>query len=364
MLLLDTYSDKLQHFRHHRRRKTRRAFLVSLVLHTIATGIIGLGYIRWYQPMQPSEPLTSDAISVTDLQRFHVNSTRKRSMPVRRSTPTRSKTSPAVNQNIAKLTHSAPPSASNASIPVLKTDARLPMAETSLREQTSENPAWKTIAAAHAQAPTIAPKPKTVQGNAATNTTTDNESPAPPIDRDARMGEALEGIAESVADGNTETAVDLVFLLDISGSMIDNIRAVGRQLNRMVTVFEDKGVDFTLGIVIFRYLEGDTIIHPQTRDSEKYKRLLTSHVVAAAGDERAHNAIIKTIRRVNFREGVNRRFILVTDEASKGSYSLPEVLAQCFQNNIIVDVIGINHTTHRALTTKTGGLWFPIPIQE
>ena len=364
-MLLDTYSDKFQHFRYHRRRKTRRAFLVSLVLHAIAIGIIGISYIQWYRPMQPSEPLTSDAIAVASLQRFHVNSTRKRSMPAtRRPTSTRSKTSPTVNQNIAKLTHSAPPTASSASIPVLRTDTRLPMAETSLREQTTETLAWKTIATANAQAPTIAPKPKTVQGEAATNTTTDNNSPAQPINRDARMGEALEGIAESVADSRTETAVDLVFLLDISGSMIDNIRAVGRQLNRMVSVFEEKGVDFTLGIVIFRYLEGDTIIHPQTRDSEKYKRLLTSHVVAAAGDERAHNAIIKTIRRVNFREGVNRRFILVTDEPSKGSYTLPEVLAQCFQNNIIVDVIGINHTTHRALTTKTGGLWFPIPIQQ
>ena len=360
MLLLATYSYKLEQ----KRRKTRRAFLVSLVIHAIATGIIGLSYIHWYRPMQPSEPLTSEAISVASLQRFHVNSTRKRSMPVRRSTPARAKTSPTVNQNIAKLTHSALPTASSASVPVLRTDARLPMAETSLREQTTETPAWKMIATAQAQAPTIAPKPKTVQGETATNKVPDNKSPAPPIDRDARMGEALEGIAESVADSETVTAVDLVFLLDISGSMIDNIRAVGRQLSRMVTVFEDKGVDFTLGIVIFRYLEGDTIIHPQTRDSEKYKRLLTSHVVAAAGDERAHNAIIKTIRRVNFREGVNRRFILVTDEASKGSYTLPEVLAQCFQNNIVVDVIGINHTTHKALTSKTGGLWFPIPIQE
>ena len=363
--IYSTYSDKFQYSRYHRRRKTRRAFLFSLVLHAIAIGIIGLGYIQWYRPMQPSEPLTSEAIAVTSLQRFHVSSTHKRSMPAkRRSTPTRSKTSPALNQNVAKLVHSAPPTASSASIPMLRTDARLPMAETSLREQTTETLAWKTIATTQAQAPTIAPKPKTVQGEAATNRATDNKGPAQPIDRDARMGEALAGIAESVADSKTETAVDLVFLLDISGSMIDNIRAVGRQLNRMVTVFEEKGVDFTLGIVIFRYLEGDTIIHPQTRDSEKYKRLLTSHVVAAAGDERAHNAIIKTIRRVNFREGVNRRFILVTDEPSKGSYTLPEVLAQCFQNNIIVDVIGINHTTHRALTTKTGGLWFPIPIQQ
>ncbi|MDE0400959.1 MAG: VWA domain-containing protein [Candidatus Poribacteria bacterium] len=355
-MLFDAYWDK----RLQKRRKTRRALLMSLVLHAIAIGMMSIGYIRWYRPMQPSEPLVSEAIAVTQLRRFHVSSTHKRSMPARRSTPMPS----AVNQNAAKLTHSAPPTLSNASIPVLKTDARLPMAETSLREHTTETPAWKTIATAHAQVPTIAPKPKTAQGQTEMNETEGRKSPAQPIDRDARMGEALEGIAESIADGVTEDAVDLVFLLDISGSMIDNIRAVGRQLNRMVTVFEEKGIDFTLGIVIFRYLESDTIIHPQTRDSERFKRLLTTHVVAGMGDERAHNAIIKTIRRVDFREGVNRRFVLVTDESTKGSYTLSEVLKQCFKNNITVDVIGINDMTHRALTTKTGGLWFPIPIQE
>ncbi len=355
-MLLDTYS----YTRQQKRRKTQRAFLLSLVLHAIAIIIVGLGYIRWYRPQLRSEPLVSEAISVTNLQRFHINSLRKRTMPTRRSTP--AKTSPTLNPSVAKLARAIP--ASSVSTPVLKTAARLPMAETTLHERTTQTPAWKTIATAHAQAPTIAPKPKTVQGESSSQATEDRSRPAQPVDRDGRMGEALEGIAESVADAKNEDAVDIVFLLDISGSMIDNIRAVGRQLSRMVEVFEENGVDFTLGIVIFRYLEDDTIIHPQTRDSERYKRLLTSHVVAAAGDERAHNAIIKTMRRVNFRDGANRRFVLVTDEASKGSYTLLEVLKQCFQNNIIVDVIGINHTTHRALTTKTGGLWFPIPKQE
>ena len=358
-MLFDAYWNKRQQ----KRRKIRRAFLTSLILHAIAIGIMSIGYIRWYRPMLPSEPLVSEAIAVTELQRFHVSSTRKRSMPARRSTPVHTKRS-AATQNTTKSMHAALPTIASASIPVLKTDARLPTAETALREHTTETPAWKTIATAQAKAPTIAPKPKTVEEEATANQAMSSKSPAQPIDRDARMGEALEGIAESVADGETDAAVDLVFLLDISGSMIDNIRAVGRQLHQMVEVFEEKGVDFTLGIVIFRYLEGDTIIHPQTRDSERFKRLLTTHVVAAAGDERAHNAIVKTIRRVDFREDANRRFILVTDEASKGSYTLSEVLKQCFQNNITIDVIGINHTTHRALTTKTGGLWFPIPIQE
>ena len=359
-MLCNTYSYK----RWQKRRKTRNAFFVSLVLHVITIGIMSFSYLRWYRPMLPSEPIVSEAISVTELQRFHVSSTRKRSMPARRSTPMPAKNSPAINQNVAKLKHSVPPTLSSAAVPVLRTDVRLPMAETSLRQQTTETPAWKTIATAQAQAPTIVPKLRTVQGQTALDEAAANKGPAAPINRDARMGEALEGIAESIVDGETEDAVDLVFLLDISGSMIDNIRAVGRQLNRMVTVFEEKGVDFTIGIVIFRYLESDTIIHPQTRDTERFKRLLTTHVVAGMGDERAHNAIIKTIRRVSFREGVNRRFVLVTDELTKGSYTLSEVLKQCFQNDITIDVIGINHTTHRALTTKTGGLWFPIPIQE
>lgn len=359
-MMLNTYSDKREQIR----QKTRRAFLMSLVLHAIAVGVLSFSYIQWYRPMLPSEPLVSEAIAGTNLQRFHVSSTRKRSMPTpRRSTPTRQNTPQVANQGVARPLKLTRPLASGASTLMLNTAARLPIAETSLTEHPTELPMWKSLATVHAQTPTVTQPVETAQGQP-TLTQQTEKNPPQPVNRDARMGEALEGIAESVADGKDKRVVDLVFLLDISGSMIDNIRAVGRQLNRMVTVFEEKGVDFTLGIVIFRYLEDDTIIHPQTRDSERYKRLLTSHVVAAAGDERAHNAIMKTIRRVNFRDGVNRRFVLVTDEPSKGSYTLPEVLAKCFQNNITMDVIGINHTTHRALTTKTGGLWFPIPIQE
>ena len=212
-MLFDVYTDRRQQ----KRRKTRGAFLISLVLHIVAIGIMSFGYIRWYRPMLPSEPLVSEAIAVTELRRFHVSSTHKRSMPAQRSTPAHAKHSPAANQNAAKLTHSAPPTMSNASIPMLKTDTRLPMAETSLREHTAETPAWKTIVAAHAQTPTIAPKPKTTEGQTEANETEGRKSPAQPIDRDARMGEALAGIAESIADGETEDAVISFFCLTSVG---------------------------------------------------------------------------------------------------------------------------------------------------
>ena len=80
-------SDAYSYRREQKRRKTQRAFLLSLTLHAIATAIMGIGYIRWYHPRVPSEPLVSEAIAVTDLQRFHISSMRKRAMPTRRPTP-------------------------------------------------------------------------------------------------------------------------------------------------------------------------------------------------------------------------------------------------------------------------------------
>ena len=356
-MLFDVYSEKIQQ----KRRKTRRAFLLSVVLHGVFIALTGLSYISWYRPMLSSQPLVEDVIVVLTVKRFHVSSARKRSMPARRQVS--SAKVQVADQKAAQPMNSARPITTDTSMIGLGTDANLSIAETSLSENETESPEWKSISVANAQSPTITPIAEKLQEQLGA-TQQLPEKVAQPVDRDGEMGEALEGIAESVADGKGEHIVDIVFLLDISGSMIDNIRAVGRQLNQMVTVFEKKDVDFMLGIVIFRYLEDDTIFHELTRDVGKYKQLLTSHVVAAAGDERAHNAIIKAIRRVTFREGANRRFVLVTDEASKGSYKLLDVLRQCQQNQITVDVIGINHTTHRALSSKTGGLWYPIPIQE
>ncbi len=356
-MFFDEYSEKLRQ----KRRKTRRAFLVSLVAHGIVILLVSISYVRWYRPMLHTDTLVSDAVLVSTTQRFHMSSERKRSMPRRR--PVSSNATEVTEQNAAQPINSTRPIKTGTSLTAIGTEANLPLQETSLSEINTDSPEWKQITIENAKSPTITPLADLVQKQ--TGVIQQNTENAPlPIDRDGRMGEALEGIAESVADSRTEQVVDVVFLLDISGSMIDNIRAVGRQLRQMVTVFEEKGIDFRLGIVLFRYLDDDTIVHQPTWDVERYKRLLTTHVVAAAGDERAHDAIFKAIRRVNFRKEANRRFILVTDEASKGSYKLSDVLQQCWKNKITVDVIGIKHTTHLALSSKTGGLWYPIPIQE
>ena len=176
------------------------------------------------------------------------------------------------------------------------------------------------------------------------------------INRDAQIGTALETIAGDIARGSSSTTVDIVFLLDTSGSMEDNIRAVGSHLIDMVEIFQEKGIDFTMGIVKFKH---DALIFPQTREYQKYERLLEN--VRCGGDERAYDAIVKSIARVKFRTEAERRFILVTDEPCKGSYKISVVLKRCREAQIKLDLIGIDEMLQKYLANQTGGLWFPIP---
>ncbi|MFQ6043983.1 MAG: VWA domain-containing protein [Candidatus Poribacteria bacterium] len=176
-------------------------------------------------------------------------------------------------------------------------------------------------------------------------------------DIDAQIGSAMGRIAGQVAADDITGMVDIVFLLDISGSMEGNIRAVGNHLSDMADIFVEKGLDFTLGVVKFRYVK--FLVFPQTKEISRYKRLLKN--VKCGGDERAYDAIVKAIDMVRFRQGAQRRFIIVTDEKMKGSYSILEVIKRCQKANIKLDVIGIDDIMDKYLARQTGGLWYPVP---
>ncbi|MBI1930439.1 VWA domain-containing protein, partial [Candidatus Poribacteria bacterium] len=162
------------------------------------------------------------------------------------------------------------------------------------------------------------------------------------VSRDAQMGSVLQTIAGGIASGTSSSIVDIVFLLDASGSMGDNIQAVRNHLVNMVEIFQQKPLDFTLGVVTFK---SSAKVFPQTRDYQRYERLLEN--VQVGGDERAYDAIVRAIAWVQFRPGAERRFILVTDEPCKGSYTFLEVLKRCREARITVDVIGINDPSQR-----------------
>ena len=190
----------------------------------------------------------------------------------------------------------------------------------------------------------------------------------PSLDRDAQIGSLLQTIASGIASGKDSPTVDIVFLLDISGSMEDNIHAVGRHLVDMVEIFQAERLDFTMAMVPFHYLAVQ--FHQPTKDYQRYERLLEN--IKCGGDERAYEAIVKSISRIKFRPEARRRFILITDAPCTGPYTLNEVLQQCWEAEITMDIIGgveeveaadplKAEREQKALARKTGGMWFPIP---
>ena len=176
------------------------------------------------------------------------------------------------------------------------------------------------------------------------------------FDVDAQIGSAMDSIAGQVVTEDT-SMVDIVFLLDTSGSMDNNIHAVGNHLSDMADMFVENGLDFTLGMVKFKYVK--SLVFPQTKEVGKYQRLLQN--VRCGGDERAYNAIVKAIDMVDFRPGARRRFIVVTDEKMKGSYPILEVIKRCQKSQIKLDVIGIDDRMDKYLARQTGGMWYLVP---
>jgi Mg-chelatase subunit ChlD len=158
--------------------------------------------------------------------------------------------------------------------------------------------------------------------------------------------------------------VDIVFIIDGSGSMKDNINAVRSHLNRMTHVFHKADIDFTLGIVIFRDRTAynmfglDFEVIPQTKSVHEIKNALSK--VKCRGGEKALDALIRAADEVELRQNSEAHFILVTDEYVTGNYTAADVLTKMRSSNIKVDVIGLEEPFHGFITRRTGGIWLPI----
>lgn len=196
---------------------------------------------------------------------------------------------------------------------------------------------------------------------------TKHRSFKPPID-DALPGISdlplpnviLKRIGLHVVASRSTNMVDIVFVIDASGSMKDNINAVRNHLSSMTSLFDNAKIDFTLGVVIFRddiFSSGFEVI-AQTRSVSQIKRALTR--VKCRGGEKALDALIRAADEVSYRKNADVHFVLITDEYVSGNYSARDVLNKMNDAKIKVDVIGLNEPFQKFITRSTGGLWLPI----
>lgn len=158
--------------------------------------------------------------------------------------------------------------------------------------------------------------------------------------------------------------LDIVFVIDASKSMRNDIDAVHNHLNQMTDLLKTANLDFTVGLVVFRdgtsfpSLGWDFQVTPQTTSIREIKRNLAS--IDCRGGEKALDALVQAAAKMKFRRGAERRFILVTDEYVSGSYSPKRVLNTLKSKKVSVSVIGRDEPFQKMLAQDTGGLWMPI----
>lgn len=177
------------------------------------------------------------------------------------------------------------------------------------------------------------------------------------------FGRTMRTLAEEIAEASGGGPIDVVFVIDASGSMGDNIRAVVEHLREMVDVYKASGINYALGVTEFWARRQSNVIKVEqlTRSYAECHRMLQA--IGTYRDENALDAVVQTVRELQFRQTSQRHFILVTDEpfTSREGLTVADTIAYCREFDIHVNVLGMALNEHRQLAVETGGKWHVIP---
>ncbi|MGC7872234.1 alpha/beta fold hydrolase [Desulfosporosinus sp. SYSU MS00001] len=175
-------------------------------------------------------------------------------------------------------------------------------------------------------------------------------------------------------DGTVNGQADIVFCVDTTGSMGDNIENVKNNIASFVTNLNSAKVSLHLGLVDYKDITCDgldsTKVHKDVKDEwytdvDKFKDELSKLGASGGGDtpECAVDAL-ETTRQMSFRTNATKFIILVTDANYKvnnnfGIPSMDEEISKLKSDNIIVSVIGdpYDQADYENLYIDTNGIF-------
>ena len=210
---------------------------------------------------------------------------------------------------------------------------------------------------------TVGDRPgKRGSGHGDGSTTSDNASDSP-------FAEALRRIADHIVATRMRDQVDVVFVLDTSASMRDNIQQVADNLFSMTDAFDEVIIEYFLGMTEFsvRYAGQRLKQRPLVPDVGMLRYQMRK--IRLSGDEHALDAIMDTFNSMEFRSNADKFLVLVTDEPATTQFGMgseldemrQKVIDSCQLHELRVNVLGHTEQYQTRLAEETGGLWQEIP---
>ncbi len=147
--------------------------------------------------------------------------------------------------------------------------------------------------------------------------------------------------------GDGVRIADIIFLIDDTGSMLDEIVAVRNNVNAFLTALQSRSIDYALGLVTFK--DNVTMYNGGilTKNVTLYRNWIDALSASGGGDipENSFGALNVALSSISFRPGAQKVFILITDAPSQvppaPSYVTPPPPSLSQINNSMVSA-GIN----------------------
>ena len=190
-----------------------------------------------------------------------------------------------------------------------------------------------------------------------------------PTTGDSPFAEALRRIAEHIIGTRTKGQVDVVFVLDTSASMRDNIQQIADNLFSMTDAFDEINIEYFLGMTEFSIRHEGQVLkrRPLMPDVGMLRHQMRK--IRLSGDEHALDAMVDTFNSMEFRSNADKFLVLITDERATTQFGMESnldemrqrVIDNCLLHELRVNVLGHTEKYQKHLAEETGGLWQEIP---
>ena len=193
-----------------------------------------------------------------------------------------------------------------------------------------------------------------------------SQKPGGSMKGDSPFGQALRNIADHIIATREKDKVNVVFVLDTSKSMQDNIQQIAEHLYSMTDAYNEINLKYFLGMTEFsvRYEEEQRLKRwSLTPDVTMLRRRMQD--VQLGGSEFGLDALIETLNSMEFHPEADKHLVLITDEPASTSFRQPnaavqmreKVVSNCKLEEVHVNVLGHTEAFQRQLAEETGGLW-------
>lgn len=183
------------------------------------------------------------------------------------------------------------------------------------------------------------------------------------------VGKSLLGITRRVSRHGKEKMVDLVFVIERGERMAAAIAELEEQLDKMISVFEESGVDYQIAPVWFQNRGGPKFEGSQFRnDIRAIQAGFHAQFQGNQSNGYGLEAIMWGVRELDFRSDAGKHMIVVTSSPLRTAWNAPDakqqrtnqIIERCKQDTIHVNVIGVNEAAQLQLAEETGGKWYAV----